>query len=224
MNALLIRYEGYDPLLRLVLAMGVAVILNALYCLAYTYSAGHPETLTEAFWWGVINIAPWIAAVELGRQVTRKLMVGLVILAAAAISLALGAMIGGELPDGFAIIRRIPGAAATIAVLAVLELWRSHRVSQQAAATTATAESLSCDWARAAGNYVELHARGRKPRLVRTTLASLVDETDASLLRVHRSFAVAPDHIARVERAHVRLRDGTRIPIGNAFRAPLDAL
>jgi len=82
------------------------------------------------------------------------------------------------------------------------------------------------DWVRAAGNYVELHARG-DTYLVRNTLARAAERLPSPpFLRTHRGILVNADRIAYIEAAatgehRVVLRDGTRLPLSRRYRRQL---
>ena len=102
---------------RLVISIGVAVFLNAAYCLIYRYTAGDPATLYEALSWGIINIAPWVAAVELGRPLKRASHLILLFLGAAVLSLCLEVAANLDAPTAFDLIRRIPGALIAMAAI-----------------------------------------------------------------------------------------------------------
>jgi two-component system LytT family response regulator len=85
------------------------------------------------------------------------------------------------------------------------------------------------DWARAVDDYVELHAGGRTLRK-QQTLAELAARLDPQrFVRVHRSFVVNVERLARVElyakdsRIAI-LRDGTRLPLSRAGYARLREL
>ena len=221
MIAARIRYESLAAVPRTALAMAAVVLLNALYCLAYRYTAGNPATLAEAFSWGAINVAPWVAAIELGRHLSKLRHLVAITLAAGAISLLLGAAYTGELPGAFELVRRLPGAGATLALLGGFEFYRRRRSANPQFEPTAPASRVACDWARAAGNYVELHRLGHRPQLARSTLTQAVAASGRTLVQIHRSIAVAPASIASIERAHVKLLDGTRLPIGNTYRHQL---
>lgn len=79
---------------------------------------------------------------------------------------------------------------------------------------------------QAAGNYVNLHVRGRDYPL-RTTLASLESRLDPQrFARIHRSHAVNLDHVASIEPAEngdarVHLRDGRVLPCSRRYREAL---
>jgi two-component system LytT family response regulator len=78
-------------------------------------------------------------------------------------------------------------------------------------------------WIEAERDYVRFHA-GVHTCLVRMTLGSIVILPDATkLLRIHRSAMVNTDAIARVSfrEGEVRLRDGTRLPLGKTYRPRL---
>lgn len=220
MHSALIRYHSFPVALRLLMISATAILLNGIYCLIYRYSSGDPATLWEAFSWGAINLAPWIAAIEIGRHLTRASHAALAIAAAAFASLLLGTAAQWELPDLFELVRRIPGIVFAILALATIELARRHRVRIEQPAATATVTN-ACDWVRAAGNYVELHGPGLKLRLVRASLHEFAEGHQPPLVRIHRSYAVSPASIARIERNHVRLECGLRLPIGDRYRDQL---
>ncbi|MEM8726158.1 MAG: LytTR family transcriptional regulator DNA-binding domain-containing protein, partial [Pseudomonadota bacterium] len=218
-HALLIRYDRLQPGARIVLSTSGVVIASALYCLAYRYASGDPATLAEAFSWGAINLAPWVAALEIGRTLRRASQMLAVVVAAGCISLALGALYAGAVPDAFEAVRRIPAAALVLIALSAFELYRRKRAHSppKTGEERISGAPSTVAWARAAGNYVELHGREARPQLHRSTLAALV-ESRADLVRVHRSYAVSLEAVDKVERTHVRMKCGTRVPIGNAYR------
>jgi len=82
------------------------------------------------------------------------------------------------------------------------------------------------EWVQAAGNYANLHVRGKVYPL-RSTLAELESRLDAArFLRVHRSHLVNVDRIASIEPldsgdARVHLHDGTVVPCSRRHREPL---
>ena len=80
--------------------------------------------------------------------------------------------------------------------------------------------------AQAAGNYVNLHLRGRDYPL-RSTMSTVEQMLDpARFVRVHRSWIVNLDCIAEIEPldtgdARIRLRDGRVIPCSRTYREAL---
>ena len=80
--------------------------------------------------------------------------------------------------------------------------------------------------AQAAGNYVNLHLRGRDYPL-RSTMSAVEQVLDPSrFVRVHRSWIVNLDAIAEIEPldtgdARVRLRDGRVLPCSRTYRDAL---
>jgi hypothetical protein len=80
--------------------------------------------------------------------------------------------------------------------------------------------------AQAAGNYVNLHLRGRDYPL-RSTMSAVEQMLDpARFVRVHRSWIVNLDAIAEIEPldtgdARVRLRDGRVLPCSRTYRDAL---
>jgi len=222
MQSILVRYESCPIALRLLALSVAAIVFNGIYCLAYRYASGDPATFWEAFSWGAINLAPWLAAVEIGRNLTRASQVANVVVLAAFASLLLGSAAQWAMPDNFELVRRIPGMTLTLLTLGGIDLARRHRSRNEVKPGFSPA-SFTCDWVRAAGNYVELHLADHKPRLVRAGLQEFADNQSPPLLRIHRSYAVAPDSIAAVERSHVRLACGLRLPIGHRYREQLSA-
>lgn len=82
------------------------------------------------------------------------------------------------------------------------------------------------EWLQAAGNYVNLHVRGRDYPL-RATMAAIETQFDPSrFVRVHRSYMVNLDRIAQIEPldtgdARVVMDDGTTIPCSRRYRDAL---
>jgi DNA-binding LytR/AlgR family response regulator len=85
-------------------------------------------------------------------------------------------------------------------------------------------------WISAADNYIELHLPPRA-LLERATLAEALERPGwaARFVRVHRSHAVNPAHVARIERlasgeALLTLRCGGQLRVSRSHREALDAL
>ncbi|RUL78393.1 LytTR family DNA-binding domain-containing protein [Dyella choica] len=82
------------------------------------------------------------------------------------------------------------------------------------------------EWLQAAGNYVNLHVRGRDYPL-RSTMAGIEARLDpARFLRVHRGYFINLDYLVEIEPletgdARLRLRDGTTVPCSRRYRAAL---
>ena len=84
------------------------------------------------------------------------------------------------------------------------------------------------EWLQAAGNYVNLHVRGRDYPL-RSTMAAIEAQLDpARFARIHRSYMVNLDQVASIEPletgdARVHLHDGTALPCSRRHREQLRA-
>ena len=82
------------------------------------------------------------------------------------------------------------------------------------------------EWLQAAGNYVNLHVRGRDYPL-RCTMAAIETRLDpARFLRVHRGYFVNLDYLAEIEPldtgdARLKMRDGAKIPCSRRYRTAL---
>ena len=105
----------------------------------------------------------------------------------------------------------------------------AERVLVRDGADVHVVAAADLDWARAVDDYVELHAGGRTLRK-QQTLAALAARLDPQrFVRVHRSFVVNVERLARVElyakdsRVAI-LRDGTRLPLSRAGFARLREL
>lgn len=216
------RFIGLSFSTRLLAAMAAVTALNAAYCLAYRYSVGNPATLAEAFSWGAINLAPWVAAIEIGRTRARWSMRLAVAVSCLFVSLLLGAAYAGAWPDLHEVVRRLPGFLFSICAIWVFERFASAKSSPGREFDNPEDWAVAgCVYAKAAGNYVELVGPDSKPTLIRSTLSRFVASRGRRFVRIHRSYAVSPAAIHSVERAHVRLLDGSRLPIGHAYRSQL---
>jgi two-component system LytT family response regulator len=82
------------------------------------------------------------------------------------------------------------------------------------------------DWAEASGNYVTLHV-GQNTHLLRTTMTDFVSRLNADqFVRIHRSTVVNLDRVQEVTpwfhgEQVVRLKNGTELAVGRAFRRGL---
>jgi len=202
------------------LAACLVVCAVTLYCLTYTALAGDREPAGRAAAWALVNVLPWLAALELGKRS------GSVGLRAAAIGAAFALSMAGQLMlDGrwnasaFELARRVPAMLVT-GFLLFGSLWldKRRRVPSQPGLPLAPSQ---LDWVRAAGNYVELHAGGRTI-LHRAPLSRVEAQLSSrDFVRVHRSILVRRDRIARVRPQDVVLHDGTSLRTGSRYRALL---
>jgi hypothetical protein len=206
-----------SALLRTLAAVAVAVSLTALYCLAYNAAAGGDESLSEATAWALTNIAPWAAAVEVGRHQRAPARIAATLAIAAATVLLAQLAIGQS--GGFAVVRALPGLLLTSAAIAAFRLLAERRARQLAGAFD-PALARHCEWIAAAGNYIELHGQG-PARLARSTLATAADRLGGQFVRVHRSYLVRRASIRRVDSDSVLLRSGRRLPLGSAYRGDI---
>lgn len=203
---------------RSLLAASAAVLVaNTLYCLIYTALSGRAESVLDALGWSVANLLPWLWAFEAGKRWRRALIAvagGLIA------SLLLGAVLLDASLTWFELVRRLPGAVLTLALLLALRR-REFRTPQGYVELPLPPDRIA--WVAAAGNYVELHGTGR-PLLLRAPLTVV----EAALLphgfvRIHRSTLVNRRRIARVRSADLLLDDGRSLKLGPRFRAQLTA-
>ena len=204
-------------------AVGALTVLVAAYCLVYTALAGSPESLSEAVSWPLVNLVPWLFAFEYGKRQAGWARKGVVLVAALAISLLLGAPSWRAFTDaGFQLVRSLPALLATgVALYALARAGSAARRSQKAVELPCSPQSI--EWVAAASNYVELHG-AFGTLLVRAPLSQVERElAPAGFVRAHRSALVRVECIARRRPKDVLLKSGRSIPLGKRFRAPLDA-
>jgi hypothetical protein len=208
-----------SPLHAGVAVAGVSAAV-AIYCIGYSAMNGQRETLASALGWAVVNIAPWLVAIELIKRHAHPRAMLVILVSAAVASVALGTLLGSEL-SGFELWRRVP-ALLLCAVIGALFL---HLRRREAAAQTGPipVPATRIEWVRAAGNYVELKI-GERVILHRTTLNAAERELgEHGFVRIHRSILVRRDHIARIRGEDVVLRDGTHLKVGKRYRSALAA-
>ena len=214
--------EPLSPRQLAVATIGIALAV-ALYCLGYTTLAGRPDTITGALSWALVNIAPWVPAVEFAKRARRTPVVAGSLLLGLATSLCLAGLFSGVAIDwGFEAWRRVP-ALAGAALLAIVLRWGKSRASSAGTNDTLPLLPQQIDWIRAAGNYVELRVGGRTIVHRSSISAAERDLAGHGFIRIHRSTLVRRDRIARVRPADVVLHDGTHLPVGKRFRAQLSA-
>lgn len=72
-------------------------------------------------------------------------------------------------------------------------------------------------YVEAAANYCEFFKTNGKD-LERVSLSTVTETFDSKLLRIHKSFCVNPDFIARFTSLKAFLKDGTQLPIGRTYK------
>ena len=210
----------FGPLMLAGLGIVAAI---AVYCLAYTALAGRTESPLDAIAWAVVNVLPWLAAFEAAKRVSRPAGKASVVAAALVVSLALQWLLVDRSEGlGFELVRRIPGLLATCALIAAGRFARPGRREADDSGELPLSPA-QLDWIAAAGNYVELHGRGRT-LLFRASLGAVEERLRGhGFVRIHRSIVVRRERIARVRPADVLLRDGTSLRTGKKYRAGLAA-
>lgn len=212
----------FPPLKAAMAVLGVTAAV-ALYCIGYSRFGGQPETLGSAGAWALVNVAPWLAALELLKRKRGPAWFAGVLLGTAFLSVALGAILMGSPASAFELWRRVPALLATAAAVLLLWRWRARQENESAQTGPIPIPAAHIDWVKAAGNYVELIVGGRTV-LHRTTLTAAERELGGKgFVRIHRSILVRRDHIERFRGEDVVLRDGTHLKVGKRYRATLAA-
>jgi hypothetical protein len=200
-----------------------ACLAVALYCLGYSAFAGRSETFASASAWALVNVAPWLVALEVLKRQTCRRRILMTLFAATVASVLLGALLLGSEVTRFEMWRRVPALA--LAALAAFALFRlkARNEAAEVSAQMLPVPANRIDWIRAAGNYVELKS-GERIILHRTTLnAAERALANEGFVRIHRSILVRRDRIERVRTEDVVLSDGTHLKIGKRFRSALAA-
>jgi hypothetical protein len=203
----------------LVAAVAAAAVAVAAYCVAYTALAGRPESFVQALGWALVNVCPWLVAIEAGKRATGWADAARVLAVAFACSLALGYILElGSQPLAFEAVRRVPGLIASAGAVALLRS-RVGRSSAERGEIPLLPRQI--DWVRAAGNYIELRA-GERTIVHRSSISAAErDLAQHGFVRIHRSTLVRRDRIARVRSQDVVLTDGTHLKVGKRYRATL---
>jgi DNA-binding LytR/AlgR family response regulator len=193
----------------------------ALYCLAYTALAGRAESAAQALGWALVNVFPWLLAVEAAKRPISLHSALAIIAAAFAASLFLGFIWAGEFQDwAFEATRRLPALALTSGLAFFLRRTRD-RQSLRSAPVDLPLSPREIEWVSAAGNYIEIR-KGAQIWLRRGSLSSLERELARhGFVRIHRSLLVRRDRIARIRPADVILHDGTSLKTGKRYRSSL---
>jgi hypothetical protein len=194
----------------------------ALYCAGYTSLAGRPESFAHSVTWALINIAPWLLALEAGKRAR----------GVAGVAAALGCGLSGSMLLGllltpnwaavpFEAWRRLPALIAVLAAAMALRWRQAHR--SRAGGEPLPLLPRQIDWVRAAGNYIELRA-GKRTIVHRTSISAAERDLAAhGFVRIHRSTLVRRDRIARVRALDIVLTDGTHLKLGRRFRSQLSS-
>lgn len=104
----------------------------------------------------------------------------------------------------------------------------NHNITLRSGHEVIVIDPSAYEWARAAGNYVEIAAAGRTflPRITLISLENLLTAKGAEVVRVHRSAIVNPAMVTTIKPLSgsdflVRTRDGTEIRGSRRYRARL---
>jgi hypothetical protein len=202
----------------LILLTSAVAAAVAIYCVGYAALAGRPETLVESLAWALVNVAPWVPALELAKRARGASGVLGALAFGFATSLALGLIFNPAASASFEAWRRLP-ALGGVALVALALKWNQARAERPAEPLPLLPRQI--DWVQAAGNYIELRA-GDRTIVHRASIgAAERDLAGHGFVRIHRSTLVRRDRIARVRPADVILTDGTHLKVGKRFRSHL---
>lgn len=213
------------------MAAGVAVVGGgALYCVGYTFFAGRYEDPLEAAAWASANLLPWLAAFELAKRAPSRMMIALILAAAAFASLLLEAafgLISASQDVAFQLLRRLPGAGLVLLLLLIGRIVPAPPGASCRGGAAATLPLLphQIDWIGAAGNYLEIHSGGAMAMQRMTMAQAEAELAGHGFVRIHRSTLVNAARVAAIRRGkqldEVELADGRRLKAGDAYRSRL---
>lgn len=66
--------------------------------------------------------------------------------------------------------------------------------------------------------YVRIYMEDSRPVMTLGSIKSFEERLPGAFMRVHRSFVVNMSKVAHIQRNHITLKDGTRIPVGESYR------
>ncbi|MBV7257092.1 LytTR family transcriptional regulator DNA-binding domain-containing protein [Pacificimonas sp. WHA3] len=209
---------------RLAAFCGAVVIGAAIYCLIYNMLAGYQETLWNALRWPIVNLVPFIIALEHARRCTRWTQRSIFIGIAITASLLLDFAIGDGESVAFELTRRLPTLGLSYALLLIgdARFAAAPAPARLSDAMTLPVPAEMVDQVRAAQNYVELHI-GDRVITHRATMAQMERALPQdSFVRIHRSRIIRRDRIAKIGCGTVILNCGTELGVGARYRAHLN--
>jgi DNA-binding LytR/AlgR family response regulator len=202
----------------LILLTSAVAAAVATYCVGYAALAGRSESAVDSLVWALVNVAPWVPALELAKRAKGAARILGALAFGFGTSLALGLLSNPQAAAGFEAWRRLP-ALGGVALLALALKW--SQASAERAAEPLPLLPRQIDWVQAAGNYIELKA-GDRTIVHRASIGAAERDLAAhGFVRIHRSTLVRRDRIARVRPADVVLIDGTHLKVGKRFRSHL---
>ena len=228
------------------------VFVAAAYCLAHGLIIDDDINLPRTLAWAVVSTFPWVCAWEGLQRISTRfaqrlqpvLSAALLIAAlivAAGLEYGLGAIYSVDadslaqivyrllpIPVGIAVARRLLHRPPSVRADAEspIERLRDSQVERMfdipTRHGTVAVRASDIEYAKAAGNYVEL-ITGDRTALMRATLNDLGEQLrPIGFVRVHRSLLVNALHVAAIRRGPrgrqlVKLHSGAELPVGRQF-------
>ncbi len=72
------------------------------------------------------------------------------------------------------------------------------------------------------GAYMKIHPAGMDPFIVLSNFKGILEAAPEHLIRIHKSYAVNSERIARYGKTGITLQDGTALPVGEAYASALE--
>ena len=228
-----------SALVAVVLLIG-GTIYCQLYCLiAFQAMAGMLMPLSLSIGRSAVETVPAFAAFELSKRIStdspslrQSMAVATILFLATAATVALillaGPLFAGSgMPLRLIVADRMPGLTLTVLAIAFARYLGKSRMDSGAPAAfekpmAALLVPREIDWVHAAGNYVEVHSRGRVTLLRLSLREAATRLSGHEFVQIHRSVLVNRCRIEAFEPGHrpnyVRLFDGTVLRMGDTHR------
>ena len=228
------RKRSGQPFSRRTLAPFVLIPLGTLYCqISEIIFSEVRSTVGESLVWASATLTPWVIAalifegrVAAGERrhavVRRAVLLGVCAYVASCTAAVLLGASGGQ-----AIFSRLPLLATSVlcAMLYPIPMPSESRSDTAASEDAPPVAPTEIVFARAAGNYIELHSGGRT-LVWRQTMQNAERILGPGFVRVHRSYLVPWRSIDSVTRGRkgpieVALHNGACLPVSNRYAANL---
>lgn len=219
------------------LASAVIIVVGAVYCSGYEALTTGYDNWPGSLAWAAYALLPWYLLFEWirRREHDRSERLSAIKVAGLLVAVGVGTLLAEQVdyslgsasapPVLLSLLRRAPGIAITLALLAVCRLVARPPTRESGDPAASILDNWrSIRWIGAADNYLEVHYPERVA-MVRMTMREAERQlAPLGFVRIHRSAIVNRSAVRAMEGEEVRLIDGQAVPIGKAFAANLRAI
>lgn len=216
----------------------VVLLVGAVYCSGYEALTTGYDNWPGSLIWAAYALLPWYLLFEWIRRREHRQGERVPVLAIAGLLVAVGAgsLAAERLEYGMgssaappvllSLIRRAPGIAITLALIAVSRIVAhpASREDDRFDVADLLAKAKAIRWISAADNYLEIHYPGGVAMIRMTMREAERRLAPLGFVRIHRSIIVNRALVDMVESDRVRLDDGKVLVAGKAFAGNLRTL